>query len=141
VKLISWAIVLASTLAWSPSAVRTTFLNTNWPEFSTAREYIEAHKDSNSVVSTTAASFRYGTNIPFVDLDDILAPKESKELVSRLRQHGVTFLIITERHTLYNFPDLKYLLADEVDNPPTGLRRELLIKDPRRLAVYRVLPH
>jgi hypothetical protein len=140
VKLISWAIVLASTVAWSPNAVRTTFLNTNWPEFTTAREYIEAHRDSNTIVSTTAAGFRYGLTVPFKDSDDILRPRDSKEVASRLREAGVTYLIVTERHTLHNFPDFKYLLEDRLDHPPEGLNRELLIREPRRLAIYRVLP-
>jgi 4-amino-4-deoxy-L-arabinose transferase-like glycosyltransferase len=138
---LSWMVIFVGSVIWSPYMVRSRFLDTHWPEFTIARDYVETHRDSNTIVSTTAAGFRYGTTVPFVDLDDILRPGESKELVLRLWQHGITFLIITERHTLYNFPDLKYLLADEVDSPPAGLRRELLIKDPRRLAIYRVLPH
>jgi hypothetical protein len=136
---LSWAIVLGATLIWSPYVVRLGFLNTNWPEFTVAREFIETLRDSKTVVSTTAASFRYGTTVPFVDLDEILRPAESKEVAVRLRQKGVTHLIITERHTLYNFPDFKYLLEDRLDRPATGLKRELLIREPRRLAIYRVI--
>jgi len=136
---VSWAVIFIATLIWSPFMVRWNFLNTHWPEFTVAREYIESHRDSETVVSTTAASLRYGSTIPFVNLRNILRPDESNELVSSLRRHRITYLVITERHTLYSFPNLKYLLEDHIDNLPVGLRRELLIREPRRLAIFRVL--
>jgi hypothetical protein len=135
----SWWVLLVSTAIWSPYKVWSGFLDRNWPEFTVAREHLEASRDSRTVVSTTAASFRYGTTMGFVDQDSIMRPGESKDLVNRLREHGVTHLIITERHTLFQFPDLKYLLEDSVTNVPAGLQRDMLIVSPRRLAIYRVL--
>jgi hypothetical protein len=137
VRWLSWGLVLASTVAWAPAMVSSGFSNTNWPEFTVAREFLEARRDSKTLVSTTAASFSYGTTMAFIDMDDVLTADQVGELVPRMRQRGITDLIITERHTLFNFPQLKYLLNDSVE-PPPGLSRELLIKNPRRLAIYRV---
>lgn len=137
---ISWGVVVAGTAAWAPVKVRSDFLNTNWPEFYAAREYIQATVDSNTVVSTTAGSFPYGTAVSFVSQQAIMRPEETDQLVDRLRQHGVTHLIVTERHTPLVYPALTYLLGDSVTNLPSGLRRDTLIARPRRLAIYRVLP-
>jgi hypothetical protein len=136
----SWAIVIGSTLIWSPVNVRATFLNTYWPEFTVAKQFLEARRNSQTVVSTTAAGFSYGTTMSFVDFDDVLQPNQTGDLVMHLRDRGVTDLVITERHTLFNFPDLKYLLNDNPGNVPSGLERELLLKVPQRLAIYKVLP-
>jgi hypothetical protein len=136
--LISWLVVILSTIVWSPIIVRQSFHSINWVEVDQARAFIEAERDDKTVVSTTARSFRYGTTVPFVRQNDIMRPDETPLLVERLRQHHITHFI-TERHTLYVFPDLAYLLQDAVPNTPAGLRRELLITTPLRLAVYRVL--
>jgi hypothetical protein len=136
----SWAAVLASTIMWSPLTVRTGFLNVYWPEFTAAKQFLEARRDSRTLVSTTAAGFRYGTTMSFVDLDNVLTPEQIPDLVSHLRRQNVTELVITERHTLFNFPQLKDLLSDSPGNIPPGLERILLLKEPRRLAVYKVLP-
>jgi len=137
---ISWVIVLGGTAAWAPVRVRSDFLDTNWPEFYAARAHIQATADSSTVVSTTAGSFPYGTTVRFVPQQELMRPEETDRLVERLRQHGVTRLIVTERHTVAAYPALAYLLADSVTNLPPGLRRDTLIVSPRRLAIYRVLP-
>jgi hypothetical protein len=92
------------------------------------------------VVSSTAASLIYGSNLPFVDQSRITMPHDSVSLVERLREHGVNYLVISERHTLFEFPELRPLLADVPDNVPEGLHRDTLITTPRRLAIYTVLP-
>jgi hypothetical protein len=137
---ISWGIVVATTAVWSAVQVPSDFRNTNWPEFYVARKYIQATADLNTVISTTAGSFPYGTTIRFVRQQAIMLPEETDQLVDRLREHGVTRLVITERHTVDVYPALAYLLDDSVTHLPPGLRRDTLIVRPRRLAIYRVLP-
>jgi hypothetical protein len=136
----SWAAIIGCTLIWSPGVVRAGFLNTYWPEFTVAKQFLESRRDSKTLVSTTAAGFRYGTTMPFIDMDRVLRPNQTTDLVSRLRERGITDLVITERHTLFNFPDLKDLLNETPSHIPSGLERELLLKSPRRLAIYKVLP-
>ncbi len=69
----------------------------------------------------------------------MLAPRDSVGLLDRVHQHGVTYLVITERHTLFAFPEMASLLEDVPRNVPAGLQRDTLITAPRRLAIYRVL--
>jgi hypothetical protein len=137
---VSLCVIVASTLVWSPGMVRWGFGERNWPELTVARKYIESRRDAATVVSTTAASFAYGSTVPFVDHDKIMCWEEPDRLVARLREHRVTHFIVTERHTVYSFPDLAYLLEDPIPRPLDGLKREMLIVRPRRLAIFRVLP-
>lgn len=124
---------------WSAVGIARALATENWTEMGVARRYLQHRSDSTTVVSSTAASLPYGTNLKFVDHDGIHMPGDSVGLLDRLHQHGVTYLIITERHTLFEFPELGSLLADVPHNVPTGLQRDTLITAPRRLAIYRVV--
>jgi 4-amino-4-deoxy-L-arabinose transferase-like glycosyltransferase len=131
-------IMLASTVLWSPVMVRASFLETDWPEWSVARDYLQARAKPTDLVSSTAGSLPYSTTLRFVDRDELIKPGEEGELVERLRAHGVTYLVLTERHGYANFPSLQYLLADVLPELPPGFVRELLITKPKRLAIYRI---
>jgi hypothetical protein len=126
-------------LPWSAVSIASAFATENWTEMGVARRYLQRRSDSTTVVSSTAASLPYGTNLRFVDHDSIHPPGDSVGLLDRLHRHGVTHLVITERHTLFAFPELASLLEDVPRNVPAGLQRDTLITTPRRLAIYRVL--
>jgi hypothetical protein len=136
------ALSIAAVVAvWSVADINASFLSTNTPEFGVARRYIERNSDPEAdVVSCTAASLIYGSTLRFIDHSKIVSPDDSVGHVDRLRQHGVTYLVISERHTPNEFPELRSLLADVPQGVPDGLQRDTLITDPRRIAVYRVLP-
>lgn len=125
---------------WSAVGFARALATENWTEMGVARRYLQRRTDSTTVVSSTAASLPYGTNVKFVDHDRIHMRGDSVDLLERLHQHGVRYLVITERHTLFEFPELASLLQDVPRNVPTGLQRDTLITAPRRLAIYRVVP-
>ncbi len=91
------------------------------------------------MVSSTAATLRYGTDLQFIDQSEIIRPEETDSLVTILREHGVTYLVISERHTLFEFQNLESLLLDS-PSIPLDLEREMLITNPKRLAIFRVKP-
>ena len=136
--LISWCLILVSTAVWSPIMVKEEFLRNNWTECSLARRFLEEHKIPGMLVCSTAASLSYGATFQFVDQDMIVKPGDQEQLAGMLRRHKVTHFVITERHTIYEYPNLKYLLDDSVENVPRGLDRMLLVKYPKRLAIYQV---
>jgi hypothetical protein len=135
----SCAIVLVSTAAWSPFMVTASFQQNNWAELEPARRFLIENMGSDTVVCSTASSLVYGTSLRFIDQNAIIRPQETGHLVERLREHKVTHFVVTERHSLYEYPDLKPLLQDHVPSPLLGLRREFLVTAPMRLAIYRVL--
>jgi hypothetical protein len=126
---------------WTVATTAQAFAERNWAEFGVARRYLEQHwVPGKDVVSSTTPSLIYGSTLAFVDQSKITTPDDSVGLVDRLRQHGVTYLVVSERHTLFEFPALRSLLADVPRHVPDGLQRVTLITTPRRLAIYRVLP-
>ena len=131
-------VMLASTVLWSPVMVHNGFETTDWPEWSQAREYLQTHAKPTDLVSSTAGSLPYATTFRFVDRDEFIKPGDEGELIQRLRAHGVTYLVLTERHGYTNFPSLQYLLADDLPELPKGFARELLIKKPKRVAIYHI---
>ena len=138
---VAWLIVLGSTAVWSPAMVWAEFRDQNWSELVPARTFLADRGRIEPVIAcSTAGSVAYRTGVDFVDQSAIMRPGETAKLVDRLRRHGVTHLVITERHTPQEFPDLESLLDDQVSDLPPGLRRELLVERPKRLAIYRVLP-
>jgi hypothetical protein len=137
---LGWIGAFVATLAWSPGQVRAGFVREDWAEQTAAKRYIESTRSDATRVSSTASSFPYDTDLPFIDQSEIMDPDETGQLVARLQEHGVTHLVITERHTLWEYPDLAYLLADTVPDVPSGLQRDTLIREPFRLAIYRVAP-
>lgn len=125
---------------WTVANVRQDFAQRNWVEFGVARRYLERQVvPGRDTVSSTAASLIYGSSLPFVFQSKVAPPGDSVGLVDRLRQHHVTYLVVSERHTLFEYPELSALLADVPRHVPDGLQRDTLITTPRRLAVYRVL--
>ncbi len=116
----SCAIVLVSTIAWSPFVVSTLFRQNNWVELEPARSFLVRHMLPDMVVCSTASSLVYGTPLRFVSQSSIMRPAETGQLVERLRQHRVTHFVITERHSLFNYPDLRFLLQDHVPRFPMG---------------------
>lgn len=135
--LMTWTVILGSTVIWSPPTVWQGLRSTNWSEFTAARTYLD-RLDSTIVVSSTAGTLRYGAKWDFVDQSRIMRPADVDSMARRLRDHGVTHLVISERHTLFEFPSLRALLADSVVSLPRGLERDTLITSPLRLAIYRV---
>lgn len=133
------ALLVLLMVPWSAVGIARAFQTENWTEMGVARRYLQQRSDSRTVVSSTAASLPYGTNLTFVDHDSIHTRRDSVGLVDRLQQHGVTHVVITERHTLFEFPELASLLDDMPRNVPTGLQRDTLITSPHRLAIYRVV--
>jgi hypothetical protein len=134
------ASLIAVVAVWTVVDTAQSFAERNWAEFGVARRYLERHCVPGDVVSSTAASLIYGSTLTFVDHSKITNPDDSVGLVDRLRQNGVTYLVISERHTLFEFPALRSLLDDVPRNVPDGLQRDTLITTPRRLAIYKVLP-
>jgi hypothetical protein len=134
----SWCLILASTVVWSPVMIKDSFLRGNWTEWGLARKFLEQHKVPGMLVSSTASSLSYGATFPFVDQDQIMQPEDQGHLVDMLRRHNVTHFVVTERHSLYEYPDLKNLLRDSTEDVPHGLDRVLLLKGPKRLAIYQV---
>lgn len=127
--------------AWTVGEYAQGLSEKNWAELAVARSYLERQSAPGAdVVSSTAKSLIYGSSLAFVDQSDITRPGDSVGLVDRLREHGVTHLVVTQRHTLFEFPELRGLLADTPRDVPDGLQRDTLITSPRRLAIYRVLP-
>jgi len=136
---LAWALILGSTALWSPVQVWDFFQGTNWVEYKPARAFLEQHKEPHMLVCATAGSISYGASFAFVDQSRIIRAEQTQDLVSVLQSHKVTHLVVTERHTLFEYPELAVLLEDQPKLIPPGLRRELLITSPRRLAIYRVL--
>jgi hypothetical protein len=131
-------LLLGSTLLWSPFVVRQSFLEMDWPEWSTARAYLQTRAGPADLISSSAASFPYGTTLRFVRRDELIRPGQEAELLPRLRARGVTYLVLSERHGYDEFPSLQYLLGDRLPALPEGFVREVLITTPRRLAIYRI---
>jgi len=136
---LAWALIMGTTAVWSPVQVWYSFQGSNWTEYKPARAFLEQHKASDTLVCSTAGSLSYGASFAFVDQSDLMRPDQTKDLVNVLRSHKVTHLVVTERHTLYEYPDLAVLLEDRPKETPSGLRRDLLITSPKRLAIYRIL--
>jgi hypothetical protein len=135
------ASLVAVVAGWTVVDTAQSFATRNWAEFGVARRYLEQRLvPGKDVVSSTAASLIYGSALTFVDHSKITTPDDPVGLVDRLRQHGVTYLVISERHTLFEFPELRSLLDAVPRNVPDGLQRDTLITTPRRLAIYKVLP-
>lgn len=133
--------LIALVAAWTVADTARSFAERNWAEFGVARRYLEQRfVPGKDVVSSTAASLIYGSTLTFVDHSKITTPNDSVGLVDRMREHGVSYLVISERHTLFEFPALRSLLDDVPRNVPDGLQRDTLITTPRRLAIYKVLP-
>lgn len=139
-RAISWMLVAGATVLWAPFQVRANFAQVYWPEFTVAHAFIARVADSSTVVTTTAKSFQDGLGIPFVEQTAIMPRGDTSGMVERLRDHHVTHLLIVERHSLYVYPELGFLLADTLVGLPAGLRRDTLITSPARLAILRVLP-
>ncbi|MBE0593895.1 MAG: hypothetical protein IH616_16000 [Gemmatimonadales bacterium] len=140
-RLLIGGTLAAVVVAWTVAESARSFGDRNWVEFGVARRYLVRHAvPGGDVVSTSAASLIYGSELPFVDHSAIRTAGDSVDLVDWLREHSVTYLVISERHTLFEFPEMRSLLADVPRGVPVGLQRDTLITTPRRLAIYRVLP-
>ncbi len=132
--------LVAVMAVWAAATVRQDFAKRNWVEFGVARRYLERHVvPGRDTVTSTAASLIYGSTLPFVSQPKVAPPGDSVGLVERLRAHHVTYLVVSQRHTLFEYPELAELLADVPRRVPDGLQRDTLITTPQRLAVYRVL--
>lgn len=136
---IVWLGLLVSTFAFTLYRCREDFLNRYWPEFTVARQWIE-RAAPDAVVSATAESLRYGSRFRFINLDRLITVKDWPDLVPRLRGAGVTYLVITARHSTDVYPQMAGLLLAQPTGVPSGLQRDTLIVDPQPLAIYRVLP-
>lgn len=135
---LGWGAVIVATLLWSPLFVRDLFIRREWTELAQVRQYMKMHNAPGTLVASTIGSFPYGIDVPFIQQTAVVAPNEANQLVEKLRERGVTHLIVSERHTLWEFPGLEPLL-DESTRVPSGLHRELLITHPKRIAILRVV--
>jgi hypothetical protein len=89
-------------------------------------------------VATTATSLEYGANFPVLDQDTIVSSADSTGFVSVLKRAGATHLVVTERHSLWEYPWMKPLLYGDGHSTPPGLLLDTLILTPHRIAVYRL---
>jgi len=140
-RLLIGATLTLVVVAWTVAESTQSFRERDWVEFGVARRYLERHANpGRDVVSTSTPSLLYGSDLPFVDHSAFRNAAEPVDLVDWLREHSVNYLVVSERHTLFEFPELRPLLADVPRAVPAGLVRDTLITSPRRLAIYRVLP-
>ena len=110
----------------------------NWAEFRSLRGYLSRHDDGSVVVSGTEASLPYGTQLRFRDLSGLLLDADTDSLTTILSRNGVTHLVVTERHTLFEFPSLRPLLDSPDDNRWSDLVPDTVITAPRRVVLFRV---
>jgi hypothetical protein len=134
----SWGVVLFSVLALSAVRVPDDFSNADWPEFTVVRTFLNSHHDGGMKVATTATSLEYGAIFPLLDQDTIVSRADSTRFVSVLKRVGVTHLVVSERHSLWDYPWMKPLLYGDGHSTPPGLVLDTLILTPRRIAVYRL---
>jgi hypothetical protein len=133
-----WAVLIVTTLFWSGFQVYADFREVYWPEFTVARQWIE-RASPNAVVSATAGGLAYGSRFTFVDLNNLIHPGEWNLLVEKLRGAHVNYLVVSERHGMSQFPEFADLLRDGPRDVPVGLRRDMRIDSPRRLAIFAVV--
>ena len=137
---VGWFALIGATLLWSAHKVPMTFDANDWAEQSVAKEYLNRGDARSRVVSSTAATISYGGRFRFVDFDRIRRGRDGLDVVADLREAGVTHLVVTARHSLFQYPAQAVLLADSLSMVPDGLVRDTLIVYPQRLAIFRVLP-
>ena len=135
-----WVALIGATLLWTAHRVPMNFDANDWPEQSVAREYLNRGDARSRLVASTAATISYEGRFRFVDFDDIRRGRDGLDVVADLRRAGVTHLVVTARHSLFQYPAQAVLLADSLPIVPDGLVRDTLIVYPRRLAIFRVLP-
>lgn len=134
------ALFVVATSAWTAAESVNKLASVDWTELDTARRHLERVRDSSTVMASTAWTLAYGSTIPFVDLDSIFGPQDSTRLPEILREHGVTHLVLLERHSLWEHPWLAPLLDDPPGRDLSGLALDTMIRDPRKAAIYRVEP-
>ena len=137
---VGWFALIGATLLWSAHRVPLNFEASDWSEQSVAREYLNRGDARSRLVSSTAATIAYGGRFRFVDFDNIRRGRDGLDVVADLRRAGVTHLVVTARHSLFQYPAQAVLLADSLPLVPDGLVRDTLIVYPKRLAIFRVLP-
>jgi len=137
---VGWLALISASVLWTAHRVPMNFAAANWSEQSVAAEYLNRGDARSRVVSSTAATISYGGLFRFVDFDSLRQGRDGLDIVPVLRGAGITHLVITARHSLYQYPSQAILLADSLSIVPDGLVRDTLIKQPRRLAIFRVLP-
>lgn len=140
VRQLAWGVVLCGAVGWAAIRVPKAFRNVEWPEWAAARQYLNRRADSSMVASSTAASLQYQAHFRFIDFDDVMHGHELPSFVDSLRAHGITRLVVEERHMVPKYPSLARLLDDSVPDLPSGLVRDTLIVHPRRLAIYEIVP-
>jgi hypothetical protein len=136
---VTWTAIFGSALLWGVVQTTSIFRSDNWPEWRPMREYVNAHTDSTSLVTSTARSLEYGGTFRWIDFDDIMQGKDTA-FVEALRARGVTHMVIEERHMVPQYPSMRPLLDDVPARVPAGLVRDTLIVNPKRVALYRIQP-
>jgi hypothetical protein len=134
----NWGVVLCSVLALSVVRVPSDFASADWPEWTVVRTFLNSRHDAGMKVATTATSLEYGANFPVLDQDTIVSRDDSTRFVSVLKRAGATHLVVTERHSLWDYPWMKSLLYSDGHSTPPGLVLDTLILRPPRVAVYRL---
>lgn len=134
-----WVAAILVTVPWSARQIASEFSTRNWTEWAQVREYLHESTPRDAVVSSTAASLRYQLDRRFIDHSLLFTDAQVDSLTAVLRGHGITHLVVTERHTLFEFPSLGPLLQDPEGRSPPGLRVALEIHEPRRAVVFEVL--
>jgi MFS family permease len=132
----NWGVVLCSVLALSVVRVPSDFGSADWPEWTAVRAFLNSRHDAGMKVATTATSLEYGANFPVLDQDTIVSSADSTGFVSVLKRAGATHLVVTERHSLWDYPWMKPMLYGHSTTP--GLVLDTLILRPSRVAVYRL---
>jgi len=135
---IQWIAILGVLFVATPIRARAMFRELEWPEWRTAREYLRRTTGPLDLVTSTAGSLPYGLDTRFIDQDQIYRVKRLDQFVERLRGAGVTTVVVTDRHSLDEHPELEPLLRDDPSGIPAGLHRDTLLLQPRRLAILRV---
>jgi hypothetical protein len=133
-----WCVALSSLLALSAVRVPDDFRFADWPESTAVRTYLNSHHDAGMKVVTTATSLEYGANFLVLDQDTIVSRVDTAGFVSALERVGATHLVVTERHSLWEYPWMKPLLYADGHPAPPGLVLDTLILTPHRIAVYRL---
>jgi hypothetical protein len=132
-------LVVALFVPWSAARVVAELGDRNWTEFGAVREHL-ARNDDGGAVSSTAGSLPYGTGLRFIDHTHLLRDSQVDSLAAILRAKGVTRLVVSERHTLFEFPSMRPLVEEAGSVNWPGLRLDTLIGVRHRAAIYTVLP-
>jgi hypothetical protein len=135
-----WIALIGGMGLWSAYRTPRDFRANEWVEQAVAREYLDRGDPATRLVSSSAATISYNARFRFVDFDSLTMGRNDLNFVRTLRDAGVTHFVVTARHSLFQYPSHSVLLSDSLTIVPDGLVRDTLIREPSRLAVFRVLP-